>query len=374
MSPMPTTPSSMPSNRGGVSVSPSMRQANNAPKNGAACPPGITGPILTYAHDAAAGCCDNASITGGELFDSGALPAQLQQAYIYGDYARSDINWALVDSQNNVTAKGLLRSVAPRSPVWISQGPDGHIYYVNFNYGGLSDIRRLRYTGAVDPAPTLTSVSATPSTGGAPLTVQFDAVVSDPLNRTVQYLWDFGDGTTSTEAAPSHVYTAIGLRKATLKITAGTQSVTSDPVTIQVGIPPVATITAPPDGSRFDFGQHLVITGTADDDEPLPADAMRWEVTLVHAQHSHPVKTVTGSSVSLDIDTADHALASDQYFHVTLSVTDNDGLVDRRSIDLKPRVVSTALRSNLPAGATAPVRPAFSRATGGAKPLWKSCE
>lgn len=326
------------------------------PKNGATCPAGITPPIHFYAHDAGGGCCDNASITGGELFDSPALPAQLARAYIFGDYARGTFSWATIDDQNRVTATGLLKSVEPRSPVWISEGPDGHIYYVSFNFGGNSEIRRLRYTGDLEPPASVGAITADPPIGGAPLTVQFSVEVDDPLGRTLQYLWDFGDGTTSTEAAPVHVYGTVGLKRATVKVTAGALSVTSEPVTIQVGIPPKAIIDSPAGNTSFDFGERFVITGHGEDDEPLPADALRWEVMLVHADHVHPVKTAVGPSVALDIDTADHALASDQYFRVTLSVTDNDGLVDRTSIDLNPRVVSTSLRTNLPAGATVGVQ------------------
>jgi PKD repeat protein len=36
---------------------------------------------------------------------------------------------------------------------------------------------------------------------------------------TVSYLWDFGDGSTSTEENPSHVYTAVGRYTVTLTVT-----------------------------------------------------------------------------------------------------------------------------------------------------------
>jgi PKD repeat protein len=45
----------------------------------------------------------------------------------------------------------------------------------------------------------------TPTTGLSPLSVVFTNV-SDNLGDTAGYLWDFGDGTTSTEESPTHVY------------------------------------------------------------------------------------------------------------------------------------------------------------------------
>ena len=48
--------------------------------------------------------------------------------------------------------------------------------------------------------------------GCAPFTVQFD---SDTVN-TINFMWDFGDGTTSTEADPSHTYDTAGVYQVVL--------------------------------------------------------------------------------------------------------------------------------------------------------------
>lgn len=48
--------------------------------------------------------------------------------------------------------------------------------------------------------------SATPVLGTPPLSVEFTNLSSGPTS----YLWDFGDGTTSTDTNPSHVYSAAG--------------------------------------------------------------------------------------------------------------------------------------------------------------------
>lgn len=78
---------------------------------------------------------------------------------------------------------------------------------------------------------------AVPSTGNAPLAVRFldrSTPGSTPINSR---LWDFGDGGTSTEQDPVHVYTRAGTYNVSLTVSnaTGTDSVTqiSTPVVVQ---------------------------------------------------------------------------------------------------------------------------------------------
>lgn len=74
-------------------------------------------------------------------------------------------------------------------------------------------------TADVDPsdnAPIVTSATPSASTGIAPTTITFTATVSTP---DIFYLWDFGDGATSTLAAPSHTYQQGGTYTVSLTVT-----------------------------------------------------------------------------------------------------------------------------------------------------------
>lgn len=70
----------------------------------------------------------------------------------------------------------------------------------------------------VNQAPTV-SVRANVQVGKAPLTVNFFSEARDSDGRIASYLWNFGDGTTSTEANPTHVYNEEGNYTVNLTVT-----------------------------------------------------------------------------------------------------------------------------------------------------------
>ncbi len=89
------------------------------------------------------------------------------------------------------------------APVTVEQGPDGLLYYLSFTTG---EIRRIRFNGVIAAA------SAAPTHGYSPLQVAFSSAGSSaPGGGQLSYLWNFGDGTTSTAANPySHLHESSG--------------------------------------------------------------------------------------------------------------------------------------------------------------------
>jgi PKD repeat protein len=69
--------------------------------------------------------------------------------------------------------------------------------------------------------PPVANASATPTSGAAPLTVNFSSAgSSDPDGSIASYSWNFGDGTAaSSSASPSHVYQNAGNYTAVLTVT-----------------------------------------------------------------------------------------------------------------------------------------------------------
>jgi len=78
--------------------------------------------------------------------------------------------------------------------------------------------------------------------GNTPLIVTFSDLSSGEITS---YLWNFGDGTTSTEANPSHVYSAVGDHTVTLTVTGPAGSNTKTRTNyIGIVIPPEAEFVA----------------------------------------------------------------------------------------------------------------------------------
>lgn len=71
--------------------------------------------------------------------------------------------------------------------------------------------------------------------GKAPLSVNFDSSDStDPDGSIVAYFWDFMDGSSSTKANPSHIFTEPGSYKVTLSVTDDDAMQASNTITITV--------------------------------------------------------------------------------------------------------------------------------------------
>ncbi|KAA2240478.1 PKD domain-containing protein [Chitinophaga agrisoli] len=88
----------------------------------------------------------------------------------------------------------------------------------------------------VNDAPRVGFTADKRSSCSPPLTVNFSNTSTIISNAAMTYLWDFGDGTTSTTASPQHVYTKQGTFNVTLTATApgGCKQTLSAPTYIQV--------------------------------------------------------------------------------------------------------------------------------------------
>ena len=83
--------------------------------------------------------------------------------------------------------------------------------------------------------PPVAQAAAVPASGIAPLTVQFSAAGStDPDGTIVGYAWEFGDGSSSTEANPTHTYNLADVYQAILTVTDDEGASGSAVVTITV--------------------------------------------------------------------------------------------------------------------------------------------
>jgi PKD repeat protein len=134
-------------------------------------------------------------------------------------------------------------------------------------------------TATPPPAPTA-DLSASPTSGGAPLDVAFsDRSSGDPTG----WSWDFGDGTTSTAQNPLHTYSSPGSYTVSLTVTnaGGSDTATKPDYIVAVAVDPVlvgagdiadcslpndeatAALVASIPGTVFTAGDNVYDNGTA---------------------------------------------------------------------------------------------------------------
>jgi glucose/arabinose dehydrogenase len=286
----------------------------------------VTKPLYSYPWNG------GASIVVGPFYTGTKYPTQFRNNLFFADFVQGFIRRAVFDASNNLTSVESF-ATGVESPVHLEQGPDGFLYYLAIVSG---ELKRIRFSGS---APLATATATRPSVSN-PYTIAFSSAGStDPNGGALTYLWDFGDGTTSTSANPTHTYSATGVRTFTAKLTVtNAQGLTgSDTIDVVVGgRPPVATITAPANNTRIPIGTRVTFTGTASDaDETLPTSALKWTVLLHHNEHIHPGVTATGTSGSFVVE--DHGETSDTYFYeIVLTVTDSAGLTDTKRVNVLP--------------------------------------
>jgi PKD repeat protein/type II secretory pathway pseudopilin PulG len=127
--------------------------------------------------------------------------------------------------------------------------------------GSVSDVE--------DAQPPVAVASGSPTSGPRRLTVRFvGSGSSDPAGSALSYRWDFGDGSSSTEANPTKAYTAVGSFTATLTVTndAGLSSSATVPVTVADNAP-VAVIAAPSTGTTVFRGQQVAFASAGSSDD-----------------------------------------------------------------------------------------------------------
>lgn len=110
------------------------------------------------------------------------------------------------------------------------------------DYGSLGEyiITGTIPSGSGTPSNQLPSAraTATPTSGTSPLTVAFSSAGSlDPDGTIVSLSWNFGDGATSTESNPTHLFTAAGNYSVVLTVTDNGGATATSTVSVTVTAP-----------------------------------------------------------------------------------------------------------------------------------------
>ncbi len=286
-----------------------------------------TPPIVTYEH---AGT--GASVTGGVQYNGASYPMAYDGAWFYGDYARGMI-WTLTTDQTGQLVRGPEASGFGSNvggPVAFQPGPGGDITFADISTG---NVRRLVYaSGNHEPAAAI-GYHVDPDTRS----VSFDGTgSSDPDGDALTYAWNFGDGTTSTAAAPQHTYADDTARTVTLTVRDALGATNTATTLIHPGDhAPMLTLTLPTK-QTFAVGDQVKLSAKATDPED-GALVVHWTSALKHCPftnscHLHPEGPQTGPTFT---DTyPDHTF--DTVLLVTATATDSDGASTTQTYEAPP--------------------------------------
>jgi PKD repeat protein len=228
------------------------------------------------------------------------------------------------------------------------------LYVIKFsNY---DTVLRIRYTGVFNDPPVVDFVFEEKYYDVGE-TVQFDgSLTNDTEADDLTFQWFFGDGETSDEVSPTHVYSAPGQYHVKLIVVDALDQEQEKSKTVLVGTPPTATILSPAIGDQFSVGQVLRLKGEAfyANGTAVSESLLEWEVQKHHDKHFHPfLDPTTGNDFDLypAPDPEDFYAALNSYIQVFLRVTDENGLTTEVNQVVQPALVTVQVDSN-PEGLT----------------------
>ncbi|MFJ7412764.1 ThuA domain-containing protein [Streptomyces sp. NPDC098077] len=212
-------------------------------------------------------------------------------------------------------------------------GPDGALYVLDYGlawFGGDENSALYRIENATGGRSPIAEAAASRTSGTAPLKVRFSSAgTADGDDDPLTYAWDFGDGSQSTAANPTHTYKKNGTYTATLTAEDPTGRTGSASVHVTVGnTAPTVELVLPEDGQLFEFGDSVPFKVNVSDPEDGTIDCTEVEVkfTLGHDSHGHDITTEHGCEGT--IKTAmegGHDPNANIYGGISASYTDNGG-------------------------------------------------
>ncbi len=285
----------------------------------------------------------HSSLTGGFVYRGSMFPSEFDGVYFFGNYEDGYIRFLDLDATGKVVEgvydfkpSGNIPG-ATTNIVFLEEGKDGALYYVNYSANG-GQVQRIVYQGTFAPeivAANITDNQGDPNDGqGAtvPFTVSLaaTAIDSDTPLSDLTYTINFGDGTvingapdpTTGDISVDHTYTAEGFYTATLSVSDGTRSTLSQPFSITAGDPndPPEFQSVASDIGFSDPGDPVTFTATVvDADVDDPAESLTY---VLDFGDGSPV--VTGNPNPDGTISVTHTYTDDGIYNAFFTISDGE--------------------------------------------------
>ncbi|MEO5570691.1 MAG: PQQ-dependent sugar dehydrogenase [Bacteroidia bacterium] len=307
--------------------------------------PAFTNPVYSYQHGtgSALGC----AITGGAFFNPSSTnyPAGYIGNYFFLDYCGNWIDKLVFNG--STWSRSNFATGIPGSPVGITTGTDGNIYFLSRNNSALY---KIIYNNVAAPSITQQPQSITVSQGNA---ASFTVSVSG--TSPFSYQWkkngtNISGATNSIYSISSAMLSHAGNYSVYVSNTAG--NITSNSATLIVtttNSPPSGSINTPLAGTTYAGGSIINFSGSANDPEDgtLAASAYKWLVEFHHNTHIHPGPSVSSAVTSGSFTIPNSGETSPNVFYrLYLIVTDSQGAKDSSYRDIIPRTSTIILNTN----------------------------
>ncbi|MFJ6571811.1 PQQ-dependent sugar dehydrogenase [Streptomyces sp. NPDC091292] len=275
------------------------------------------------------------------LNSSVKFPQSLDGRFFAGEYGRK---WIKAIEVKGDGSPGVIEAFpwTGTQVMDMAFGPDGALYVLDYGTGSNNQaLYRIEYLAGSNRNP-VAKAAADRTSGATPLTVAFSSAgSSDPEGGALRYSWNFGDGSTSTQANPVHTYTTNGTFRPSLTVTDPEGLTGTASLVITAGnTAPTVTLQQPQDGALFTFGDTVPFTVQVSDPEDGAIDCAKVKVTyaLGHDSHTHSITSKNGCTGTLTIPTdGEHDSAANLYGVFDAEYTDNGGLTTHSIRKLQPR-------------------------------------
>ncbi len=295
-------------------------------------------PVYEYPH-----VNNSGSITLGTIYAGGNFPQEYQGDLFISDYSLGHVRHLSLNSDGTVANSTQISNYNWGSIVDIKQGLDGALYMPT-----VYPSKIIKLSSSSSNQLPIAKASASAYNGASPLYVEFSSQGSyDPDGDQLSYTWDFGDSTTSTQTNPNKIYTNPGSYTVKLTINDGQSSITSDPITIQVGDKPVVAITTPQNGKIYRAGDTVSYTVNATDSQgnTLPDSAVSVKSILHHDEHTHPHSgPFIGKSGNITIPTRGET-SSNTWYAIIATATNSAGVSTETTTHIYPEVSFLAIQT-----------------------------
>ena len=291
---------------------------------------------------------------GGVFYTHNDFPPAYQNTYIFGDYVNKWIRNITTDVNDMPKAVSNAIDSGTAMVAFAVNPAQNGLYYINYTPTA-SAIKKITYNQPNQPPVAV--AASDKKFGASPVTVNFTGTGSiDPEGHTLSYVWNFGDGTSSTEANPSHTFTSSGSAPVndTVILTVQDGAGGKDSASIIISVnntPPQVTITNPVNNTLYPTTHDTTYNlqaNVADVEEPDNGKlSYQWQTIMHHHEHEHPEPIDTNRITTTQLST----VGCDElyYYRILLTVTDPQGLATTREVRVYPtcsqRVTSYTLVS-----------------------------